>query len=326
MRSDEWLRHVLVCPLDHAKVSEQEGSFVCEQGHSFPIVDGIAIMLDPEQSPTLRNAFATTQRLISERHSAHGNEFNAKTSLGIDDYVQANVAGSCGNLYKSMRGKLTRYPIPDLPLDPSRGTTFLDVGSNWGRWTISAASKGYISVGVEPNLRAVLAARRVANQLGMDASFVVGDARCLPFRTEAFDVTFSYSVLQHFEKGGARLAVREMARCTGHGGLVLVQLPNKYGFRQTMNRWLNREHRNQFRVRWWTLNEMESVFSNIVGPTTLEADGYFSINAQASDLDLLPLRYRAVVRVSELLKRASTNYRTLIKAADSIFVRATKPE
>jgi len=59
-------------------------------------------------------------------------------------------------------------------------------------------------VGIYPSLDALRAARRVAAQLQVRAGFVVGDARALPFAAGTFDVAFSYSVLQHFDKVDAR--------------------------------------------------------------------------------------------------------------------------
>ena len=60
-------------------------------------------------------------------------------------------------------------------------------------------------MGIDPSLDAVLAARRVSRQLGVEASFVVGDARFLPFANDSFDTVFCYSVLQHFSKENAKI-------------------------------------------------------------------------------------------------------------------------
>ena len=46
---------------------------------------------------------------------------------------------------------------------------------------MSAAKKGYRAVGIDPSLGAVMAARRVARQLGLEIKCIVGDARFLPF-------------------------------------------------------------------------------------------------------------------------------------------------
>jgi hypothetical protein len=55
------------------------------------------------------------------------------------------------------------------------------------------------------------------------------------------------------------------------------------------------------------------------------ADGFFTINPQVSDLDLLPARSRVVVRVSEVLRRASRHAPFLVQVADSVVVRVKAP-
>lgn len=54
----------------------------------------------------------------------------------------------------------------------------------------------------------------VARERIPQAKWVVGDARCLPFADNEFDVTFSMLMLLHLDKVGAAEAVREMCRVT----------------------------------------------------------------------------------------------------------------
>ena len=97
----------------------------------------------------------------------------------VDSYVRRYVVKTHGNLYRDV--ELTRYPIPDFLLGPGEGRSLLDLGSNWGRWTIAAARAGYRATGLDPNEKAIAAGQRVAAELGVDAEYVVGDARKLPF-------------------------------------------------------------------------------------------------------------------------------------------------
>jgi hypothetical protein len=73
-------------------------------------------------------------------------------------------------------------------------------------------------------------------------------------------------------------------------------------------------------VRYWTIPELRAAFGAI-GQVSIVADGFFTINPQAADLDLLPARSRAVVRVSDALRRASTHTPFLVHLADSVVVR-----
>ena len=86
-------------------------------------------------------------------------------------------------------------------------------------------------VGIDPSLNGVLAARRVTQQLGIDACFAVADGRYLPFRTGTFDQVFSYSVLQHLSKPDVCEILTDVARVLRPGGRSLIQMANMFGVR-----------------------------------------------------------------------------------------------
>jgi hypothetical protein len=71
---------------------------------------------------------------------------------------------------------------------------------------------------------------------------------------------------------------------------------------------------------------MREAFDLLVGPSDVEVDGFFSLNVQPSDLDLMPFRYRALIRVSEWLRGWSRDVQFLRNVADSLYVRAVVPE
>ena len=122
--------------------------------------------------------------------------------------------------------------------------------------------------------------------------------------------------------------MREMVRVTRPGGLLLVQLANRFGARQIVNQAAAASGMREvgsFRVRYWTPRELRLVVEELTDAYRIEVDGFFSLNPQASDLDLLPPRYRAVVRASDLLRRASSVVPALTSVADSIYVRARVP-
>jgi hypothetical protein len=100
-------------------------------------------------------------------------------------------------------------------------------------------------------------------------------------------------------------------------------MPNRFGVRSIYNQ-VRRGFRlrNVFDVRYWTLPEMRRTFTELIGPTSLSADSFFSFNAQTSDIDLLPLKYGLVVFCSHALRRISERMRLLVYFADSIYVKA----
>jgi SAM-dependent methyltransferase len=241
----------------------------------------------------------------------------------VDPFVQSVVQGTCGNLYGRLVGRLTSYPIPELALlPPGEGRSFLDIGCSWGRWSIAAANRGYRPIGIDQNVEALEAAQRVASQLGVPARYVSAEAQQLPFPDDTFDVVFSYSVLQHFTKEEAVRSLAEIGRVLRPGGTSLLQFASAWGPRNLQNQLRQRrfrEPRRHFDVRYWRPAELRAEVAAHVGPTRLLADGYFTLNPQPSDLHLLGFPERAVVHVSETLRKASRHFGPLVNIADSIY-------
>lgn len=246
--------------------------------------------------------------------------------MEVDAFVQQAVAATCGLMYIPLIGRLKTYPIPDIRVPAGRGEggTWLDVGSNWGRWCFAAARLGYVPIGIDPMLGAVRAAVRVARRLGLRAHFVAADARYLPLQPNSINVAFSYSVLQHMAKHDVRRALREMRRVLAPSGTVAVQLPNARGLRsiwvQARRQW---RPATGFEVRYWTVHELRATFERLVGPTSVTVNGYFSVNAQPADLPLLPFRYRVIVRTSDWLRNLAERLPPLVAVADSVYVSAS---
>jgi SAM-dependent methyltransferase len=237
----------------------------------------------------------------------------------IDGWVERSIVKTHGNLYRGRA--LTRYPIPPFPLGPGEERSLLDIGCNWGRWTIAAAQAGFRATGIDPKEKALAAARRVAAQVGVEAEFVAGDARRLPFPDDSFDVVFSYSVLQHLSKPDTLTTVAEIRRVLRPGGTALVEMPNARGPLNLVRRASRGfAEGSGFDVRYWTLAELRDAFSAI-GDVELLADGFLTLNPQPADLDLLRRRHRPIVLLSDALRRASRTAPILVSVADSVVVR-----
>ena len=324
---DPWLLEHLVCPR-HGQGLRVTGDVLrCDSGDEFPIVDGIPVMVlndtrqtlwVADESLTLAEEYRSGKRPSPSAAPAGGD--------GIDPDVQSLVSATCGYLYEPLIQRLKRYPIPELRLPDASGEALLDIGCGWGRWTIAAARKGYRAVGLDPALRHVLAARRVCRQLDVPTLFVVADARYLPFAPQTFDVTFSYSVLQHFSKPDVRTALASIAKVLKARGTCFIQMPNAFGVRSLYHqarRGFGEAH--NFDVRYWTPRELEATFESLVGESTLSVDGYFGLGIQANDLDMLPLHFQAVVRSSEALRKVAKKAPWMTNLADSIYVTSTRP-
>lgn len=314
---------LLVCPLDHLPLSVGDGECRCEGGHTFPIYDGIPVLLPRQVEHTHATAVATTEFLVKQGRSSNQPPRANRPADEIDAYVQKHAVDVAGRLYSRRVGSLDRYPIPRLRLSQGDGDLFLDIGCNWGRWCVSALRKGYFPVGIDPSLEAILAARRVATQLDMEACFLVADARWLPFPDGTFPVVFSYSVIQHFSRPHASAAVAEIARVLAEGGECLIQMPNAIGLVSLYHQFRRGFRKaREFEVRYWTPASLRQAFEEVFDDVTLEVDGYFGLGVGAANPDDLPVGGRIVVDASRLLARQCARVPPLKYLADSLYVRA----
>ena len=316
---------MLACPRDKQPLQQRNNDLICASGHRYAVIEGVPVLLVSEAEQTHIEgerslAWAESGDISSLPHINIGaNE--------IDPFVRNAIGATNGSFYRHLVGNLADYPVPHLRLPAGEGRIFLEVGCNWGRWCIAAARSGYQAVGIDPSLKAIRAAIRVSRQLGVDADFVVADARYLPFRDNSFDQVFSYSVLQHLSKQNAREGLVEIRRSLKAGGNALVQMPNVFGVRCLYHQ-LRRGFREtrDFEVRYWRPSELLLTFTDAIGPSQLSVDGYFSLNVQPADLRFLPFRYRALVHASEFIRQLSGPIPVLTKVADSLYISSQKTD
>lgn len=341
MSVDPHLLGSLVCPRHRVPLGETGSSLCCPRGHQYPVVDGIPILIDegPETiwvaGESLKHGWNPDEyaakdpyhlgTMVSKSGQVKFQDLLRRRGHRVDPVVSLLVSATNGIAYKHLVGKLQDYPIPHLRLPAANGQFLLDVGCNWGRWCIAAARLGYRPIGIDPSLGAVLAGKRVADQLGLDIRFVVGDARSLPFPDGSLDFAYSYSVLQHFSREDAVQAIQEIGRILRVNGRSSIQMPTTFGLRCLYHQARRRFRKARaFEVRYWSIPTLRRVFRGSVGPTTFSVDCFFGIGLQAADLHFMPPSYRAVIRVSEMLRVSSRVVPWLFYLADSVYVESTK--
>jgi len=344
---DQWLLENLVCPREYGPLSLVGSKLICPAEHEYSVIKGVPVMLPDDPARTASdnkapsetaqsdcqeselgckdNYFLDTLPISDEHRPGVEREIERRGFGDVDPVVRYIVSQTCGNLYKPLVGRLSTYPIPELRLPASSGELLLDVGCSWGRWCVAASRKGYRPVGVDSSLGAVLTAARVSNQLGAHGIFVAADARYLPFRSGLFDVIFSYSVLQHFSKADVNLALTEVARVLKEEGTSLIQMANAAGIR-SLQLQVGRRFREatEFEVRYWTLLELRRIFSQLIGPSSISADGYFGLGMQRSDVWMLTPGRRLLVRFSELLRKLSGYLPPMRYFADSLYIKSSR--
>jgi 2-polyprenyl-3-methyl-5-hydroxy-6-metoxy-1,4-benzoquinol methylase/uncharacterized protein YbaR (Trm112 family) len=331
----------LVCPRDHNHLESVSGKLVCSVGHAYPVIDGVPVMLLDDQAQTIAAAEKTLEQAAGKSNEHMPGLYLESLSISdiqkkgvihlartgtskVDPVVAYMIGATNGNLYNHLAGNLDSYPIPHLRLPPGDGQTLLDIGCNWGRWSLAAAQKGYRVIGIDPQLGAIMAARRVSQALGLSIDYIVADARYLPFAAKSFDKVFSYSVLQHLSKQNVAIAVSEIARVLKPEGASLVQMPTPFGIRTFYNQARRRfRPARGFEVRFWTIPSLKRLFSQI-GRTKITVDCYFGTGLQKSDAHLMPAKWKVVLAVSEMLRKASRIARPMLYVADSVYVHSTK--
>ncbi len=325
MLMNKWLREHLVCPRDKKNLVFSGEKLICENKHTYPVVNDIPIMLVEDAESTHGYIEQTLEKVAEMTVGDVTKKFleNSNNQNEIDEFVQGEIPYTSGILYLSVQNKMTRYPIPDIRLPQGNGKRLLDIGCNWGRWSIAAAQKSYKVVGIDPSLKAVLAAKRVSAQLGVEADFVVGDARFLPFAEKAFDIVYSYGVFQHLSKENVRTCLDEAVRVLKENGKTLFQMPNKYGIRQYQQyRRRGYTEGKDFEIRYWTPAELKETFEKRFGRMKMTSDCYFGLGVHGKDADMFPLRYRVIVYTSEFLRKVSNVVTPLVKVADSVYLES----
>jgi SAM-dependent methyltransferase/uncharacterized protein YbaR (Trm112 family) len=335
---DSWLLNFLECPRDHAKLRFEGNYLCCVLGHKYPIVNGVPVFLLAEKEQTIgiaANALDAAANKIGaplyldtlglSEDEKRGIERDWIAGGKVDAVISYLIGATSGLGYVNLIGRLKDYPIPDIPVGCGNGDLLLDIGSNWGRWSVSAARKGWKVIGIDPSLGAIMAARRAFSGLNLDISFVCGDARFLPFKASTFRCVFSYSVIQHFSETDAELAIAEMGRVLCQRGLAKIQMAHKGGLRSIYVR-SRHDYANAgiFRVRYWSINSILDVFTTQIGPSKLTAEGFGGLGLLTEDRQYVSRQARLVIAISQLMKKFSLFVRPLVRLADSVYVTAVK--
>lgn len=247
---------------------------------------------------------------------------NNLSDAEVDEFLEGMIVPTCGNLFHGVKLK-DDYPIPDFP-DTGEGAV-VDIGCNWGRWTIAGALAGRKMVGVDVHLRSLLVARRLAERLTPHNMplFVLADARRLPFHDGVFDGAVSYSVIQHFSKANAAMIAGEVGRVLKHGGRAAIQMPNKHGLK-TMLTGTGRGEGSEFDVRYYAIDELQQMFGQQIGPSRWGVDCFLGLNVHRCDRRLVPASRRWVVDAATFLLEASRAFPPLARMADSVWLYSVK--
>ena len=334
------LLNILQCPRCRSQLALESDRLLCHLGHDYPIVDNVPIFVLPDKEQTIGIAVASydaaTNRRggplyldtigLSDVESAGIKKKWAESQRTdrIDPAISYLIGATSGLGYVHLLGRLKNYPIPNIPVQPAAGNLLLDVGCNWGRWSISAARIGWQVVGIDPSLGAIMAARR-AFPSEPNVMFVCGDARFLPFKDNTFDSVFSYSVIQHFSEYDAKTALSEIGRALRMDGCSKIQMAHSGGLRSTYIR-TRRDYLDggAFGVRYWSLPQIHKVFDKHIGNSTIEAEAFGGLGLLSEDWRIVSGKAKFLILMSLALKMIARRVSLLIRFADSVYVSSYK--
>ncbi|MEC8050132.1 MAG: methyltransferase domain-containing protein [Myxococcota bacterium] len=339
-----WVIKTLCCPKTHEPLELRDTELVSPSGRVYPIVNGIPVLLDDDSDPTLHVLSASYRRgqgdvsvidqrapdLYLESLGVSESQKNdilrmREDSRTIDPVISMLLGATNGNGYLNLIGGES-LPIPEWRMQNGNGQILLDIGCNWGRWCHAARGAGWRVIGLDPSLGALSAAKRQAERMGItDIVFICGDARSLPFQNESLNAAHSYSVLQHFSFADATTAVQQVGRVLKTDGLSWIQMAHKVGVRSAYQ--LARRGFSDgtgFDVRYWTQDQIETVFNSAIGHSEFLVDCYFGLGLQWGDRHMMSGLSRIAVTVSEGLRRTSVQLPWLNKVADSLFIESRK--
>lgn len=114
-------------------------------------------------------------------------------------------------------------PFVDL-----RGKKVLEVGAGTGRDSFSLVRLGAEVVQLDYSQASLSILQFISRRDALRVHLVQGNAFSLPFRESTFDVVFHQGLLEHFEKNEAEELLRENIRVLKKGGLLLVDVPQRY--------------------------------------------------------------------------------------------------
>jgi len=163
-------------------------------------------------------------------------------------------------------------------------------------------------VGIDLSPEIVEAARRNAEDQGLDCDLVVGDVRELPFPDETFQCVLSGSTLDHFTRlDDIYTSLRELGRVLKPGGVLILTLDNPHNPILSLRGSFARL--SQFRLRPYFVG---ATLDRIEGAAALEAAGLEVRSVRA----VAHVPRDPAMRLARLRDRLSggPSYRSFVKA------------
>lgn len=151
------------------------------------------------------------------------------TAYDVAEHYDAAYYDDLASRYRR-RNRFARQRIANVLslLPPLRGRRLIDLGCGMGTFTIEAARRGAVGVGIDPAPAALAAARRVAAaEIEAGALFVRADAARLPLADHSADLVLAADLAEHLDDDTLDHVLREAARILRPEGQLVLYTPEQ---------------------------------------------------------------------------------------------------
>jgi len=115
-----------------------------------------------------------------------------------------------------------------LKLTDLRGKRVLEIGAGTGRDSFGMVEQGAAVFMLDYSTNSLSIIKNIATEEKVEVNPVGGNAFSLPFQEGTFDLVFHQGLLEHFREKEAGNLLRENVRVVKNGGLLLVDVPQRY--------------------------------------------------------------------------------------------------
>ena len=242
--------------------------------------------------------------------------------------VQQQIAATNGIQYIDRIGKLSDYPVYELPVKENINGLMLDIGNGWGRWLLAGANKGYIPVGIDIRLEFCETALHTLHANEKNGYSAVADLKELPFKANVFDLVWSFSVIQHTHKERMVSCLKHIKRILKGDGFAMLEFPNKNGIRNYFGpskKYVSSANDyNSWDVRYYSVKEYKNIFLGIFQSFQFNVHSALGIGVLKEDMKYVSFKNKILCGVSLVLTGIFKIIKPLKKFADSIYITVNK--
>lgn len=177
-------------------------------------------------------------------------------------------------LLKDFYGDLLDAP-PPFPVE--KGATVLDLGCGWGRILKPVMDRGARGIGLDISGEMLSRSYEHLRRSGHRPPLIRADGSRLPFKSERFDMIYSFLVLQHLSKRDGEAVFREIERVLKPNGVAYIRVPGRFApenllfsFLQFISIHILRV-KDPIQMRFYRLGELKRICNKLFPEYTITA-------------------------------------------------------